>query len=377
MNAWKKLLLCGAAAGLSSCAALNTENSHQQAQQRWSGVRSRVKYQVAAESFATGQLDEASKQLAEALALDPAMADGHILRTRILLERGEIAAAQEALNAAVRSGANSPETDYLAGIIAQRYGRLDEALSAYRRASNRDPGNAHYVVTVAETLVALDRPAEALGLIRRRWTDFEQSATLRATAGQLYLMLGQYEQAADVYREAVRISPDDVTLQYQLGCALVLADRDAEAVAVLEPVTRKPGETPGYILVALGRAYVGIGRTDQARSTLRQATEASPTSASAWTWLARAAVSCNDLLTARQAAGKAVEIERESADPAILLGYVCLRQRDPEAAIRALEDALRRRPDDPLAQHLLDQARALLKPPAEVRPTLLPEVNSP
>ena len=62
----------------------------------------------------------------------------------------------------VSRGADNPEVDYLAGVITQRYGRLREALAAYRKAADRNPRDAHYLAAVAETLVALDSTQEAL-----------------------------------------------------------------------------------------------------------------------------------------------------------------------------------------------------------------------
>src|SRR5690606_31314755 len=79
-----------------SCSEIHTDQrtSKQQAQERWNNVRGKIKHQIAAENFARGELDEAQKQLSEALSLDPTLPDAYVLQTRILLERGEIAAAQ-------------------------------------------------------------------------------------------------------------------------------------------------------------------------------------------------------------------------------------------------------------------------------------------
>ena len=354
-----------------SCSELGVDHktAQRQAEQRWSNVRGKIKLQIATESFSHGELDQAQKQLDEALALDPTIPEAYVLHARILLERGEIGSAQEALNNAISRGANDAESDYLAGVIAQRYGRLSEALAAYRRAADRNPHDAHYVVAVAETLVELDSTQEALELIERRWTDFEHNATLRATAGQIYMLTGRYERAADVYREAVRISPDDQTLQCQFGVALAMAEKHAEAVSVLAPVAKKDKDLPSYALVALGRAYLGSGQAAEAKTTLRRATQVSPNSLSAWSWLARAALAGNDLVTAREAAAKASECGGGAPEPLILLGYVCLRQGHHAAAIRALETALQKQPNDPLALYLLAEARRAGEEAAKIRGT--------
>lgn len=369
--AGRALLLLTLAGGIAcaSCSELQTEQktARQQAKQQWNDVRGKIKYQIAAESFSRGQLDVAQQQLDEVLAIAPNLPEAGVLQARILLERGEVASARTALQSAIMNGANGPESDYLTGVIAQRYGQFDDALLAYRRAAERDPRNAHYVAAVAETLVALDAPAEALALIESRWTDFEHNATLRGTAGQIYLLLGQYEKAADAYRDAVRIAPEDKTFKAQLGLALSLAGRNTETIAVLEPLCAegaRSGETPGYLLTALGRAYLETDRCDEAKSTLRTATQVSPESLSAWSWLARAALTCGDLGTAYEAALKAAELGKGAPEPLILLGYICIRQGNGPAAVRALEEALEKQPGDAMTLYLLSQARRTKAPKA-------------
>jgi Flp pilus assembly protein TadD len=181
------------------------------------------------------------------------------------------------------------------------------------------------------------------------------------------MLTGRYDRAADVYRDAVRISPDDVTLQCQLGLALALADKNVEAVTVLAPVARKEKDLPGYVLVALGRAHLGAGQATEAKAALRRAAATSPNSLSAWSWLARAALTGNDLVTAREAAARATEVGAGAPEPFILLGYVCLRQGHKAAAVRALETALQKQPDDSLTLYLLDQARRAGETPVKTR----------
>jgi len=218
-STWMVMTAVGAL-GLASCAELTPPNSRQEAQSRWNEVRSRLKCQLAAECLAKGQVDEARGHVIEAMVLDPQSPRACLLMTRVLLERGETASAVEMLRAAIERGGETAQTHYLNGLIAQGYARPAEALAWYQRASELEPTSAHYVAAVAETLVALDRVADALAVVRERWTDFEQNATLRAIAGGLYAILGQYEAAADAYREAVLIAPDDPVLQVQLGLAL-------------------------------------------------------------------------------------------------------------------------------------------------------------
>ncbi len=337
------------------CAVLFPKNPHKEAQGRWNEVRGRIKLQLAQDQFNAGRVRESEVQLKEAIGLDPTSAPAHILAAKLNLEKGELVAARESLDAAVRYGGVTPEISYLSGIIAQRYGDLDAALAYYREAAERAPQSAAYVVAQAETLTALGRLSEALDLIRARRTDFERNATLRALAGDIHTILGQYEAASDAYREAVLLAPDDPVFRLELGVALARARRDEEAIKVLAPVLAQKRDAPWSARLALGRAYLARDNPSEAREVFRNATRAFPGEAQPWSWLARAALASGDLITARQASEKATSLSPQDAAAWLTLGYVSQRQKDYPCARRALETSLRLEPGDPLAHCLLGQ----------------------
>ena len=330
-----------------------------QFQQDWGQVRGKLKYQLAVESFEAGQLDTAYRNLRESLALNSKSSDSHILLARILLERGEIAGAAKALEDAVAAGGDGAEIYYLKGVIAQRYQSLDVALSWYRQAAECDSMNAHYVAAIAETLVAMNRLSEALDLIRQRWTDFEQNATLRSLAGEIHLMLGQYEEAANAYREAARIAPDDTLVHLQLAAALTQAGKYEEGRAVLNTVitnTKGVGaEIPASGWMNLGRCCMALNDFQGARDALKKATTLAPKSVRGWMWYAEASIAVNDLLTARQAAARAADLEPHNSTCQLLLAFVCWRQNDLNTAGLLIDHILRDSPNDPLALALRER----------------------
>jgi len=337
------------------CAVLFPKNPHKEAQGRWDRVRGRIKLQLAQDQFNAGRVRESELQLKDAIGLDPTSAPAHILAAKLNLEKGELVAAKESLDAAVQYGGVTPEISYLSGVISQRYGDLDAALAYYREAAERAPHCAAYVVAQAETLTALGRLNEALDLIRARRTDFERNATLRALAGDIHTILGQYEAASDAYREAVLLAPDDPVFRLELGVALARARRDEEAIKVLAPVLSQKRDAPWSVRLALGRAYLARDNPSEAREVFRDATRAFPGDAEPWSWLARAAMASGDLITARHASEKATSLSPRDAAAWLTLGYVSQRQKDYACARRALETSLRLEPGDPLAHCLLGQ----------------------
>src|SRR5690606_37373782 len=155
-------------------------------------------------------------------------------------------------------------------------------------------------------------------LVRERLTDFEQNATLRALAGGIYMMLDRYEEAADAYRDAARIAPDDNVRQQQLGTALVLAGRYEEANVVLAP-RAEAKEVSASTLVALGESRLGVHKASEAKVVLQRAVDGDSRSARAWGLLAQAALEANDPLTARRAATRAAQLAPDSREYRLLL----------------------------------------------------------
>ena len=322
--AWMPMLVVGMLS-LCSCAQWNglmemtTPDSKKQATDRWRQVRSQLKLRLASDQFKVGHIEEAKKFVSEAIQLDPTGQPAYVLMTKIQLEQGETAQAVETLELAMTYGEESAETNYLQGVLAERYGRFDEALTSYQRAFDLDPLNAHYLAATAETLVALDRAAEALTLVRSRWTDFEQNATLRALAGGVYTLLGRHEDAANAYAQACRISPDDHTMRRQLANALFQAERYEEAAREYETLAASDNVSAG-VLVGLGRCYLELNRPNDAKHILQQAVDKDPARAQAWHWLARTALMIDDLLTARRAITQAQQLEPSETEHALLMG---------------------------------------------------------
>jgi tetratricopeptide (TPR) repeat protein len=355
------VMACVACSGCSSFSkVLTPPNEKNAAKERWSSVRSKLKLELAGESFTGGQMEEAQKNLDEALSLRPDSGDAYILQAKILLEKGQTAAASEALEEALRHGADTPDTDYLSGVVSQRYEKLDDALAWYRRASRRDPMSAPYVVAVAETLVSLGRPTEAMELVTSRLTDFEQNATLRALAGGIYMMLGRFEEATTSYREASRISPDDSRLKMQLGLALTFAKNYQEAETVLASVGGHDAPDPS-VLAALGRCRLALGDGDGAKEVLRKVVDAEPNRARSWVLLARASVESKDLLTARRAATQAVQLQPANREYRLMLGSICWEQKDYPATVSTLEEVLKGGDDDLALYMLADCYRGMGK----------------
>ncbi len=94
---------------------------------------------VAAPGRAGEALSRAQTELAESLRSVPESASQQATLAWLLTQRGEAAAAEEAVRAALALDARFARPHVIRGVLAARAGRFDDALASWRRARELDP----------------------------------------------------------------------------------------------------------------------------------------------------------------------------------------------------------------------------------------------
>lgn len=109
----------------------------------------------------------------------------------------------------------------------------------------------------------------------------------RSRAATQAMKEGRFEEAVRIYRELLRPLPDDPGLLMNLGMALAMAGREAEAIAPLERATTlQPAQIPAQLF--LGTSYLALGAPDKAIRPLQRVTAAQPANVEYRRLLARA-----------------------------------------------------------------------------------------
>lgn len=337
---------------------LHTANDPKaQAKKRWEAVRGSVKLQLAEEHLKSGRLDDAQRAIEEAMAMCPNDPKAYVLTTRLRLEQGQLAEAREAIAVAAELNNTDPEIPYFAGLVAQRYGDLESAYEHYSAACAAAPNVADYVLARAETLVNLDRPAEALEVLQSRLNDFDRNVPMRMLAARICRILGLRGPAIAYTREAVRIGEDDPRLAAELGLTLVWAGRYRDAIDVLTPVIDRPRKAPAgesdpkdaesddtpspSVRRALARAYVETGQGTKAIDVLKPVLAANSDDLIAWTLCARASLLMGDLDLSNEALQKAQGKGPATPEMHVLSAYTALRRGDFARARNEAELALK------------------------------------
>jgi superkiller protein 3 len=163
--------------------------------------------------------------------------------TAALLEQGRRAffgesepeGALRLLQQARERAPRHPDVLYNLGLVLHFVGRLEEAEAAFRGALAADPKNPRYHAWIGTILLARGP--------------------------------GELEEAIAALKRSVELGPDYAYGHYQLGRALLLQNRPAEAASLLErAVARNPRYREAHY--SLSQAYLRLGKRDAAREAL-------------------------------------------------------------------------------------------------------------
>ncbi len=351
------ILIIGICVLLSGC---NTgppqKEARQIAEKRFSHQKAKIKYLLAFEQFENGQTDKARDSVSEAIGLYPDDPAYFLLLAKVYLEKGKLSKAREILYRMADSESPTAEYSYLSGLVAERYGRLDQALDFYREAHELAPRKTECLMAYGETLISLDHPQEVLYLIEDHIQNTDNHARLWILEGEALNMLGRYEEAALAYRRALVEFQDDRSLLESYAMALFRAQRYANALIPLEKLhTELKDETPLHALEALARSCLETEAHARAATYLWEVTRRDPTDVEAWRMLTQCSLAVNNLSDAKLAAERTVALSPDEPGVHTILGFVLVQLRDWVEARRVLAAAYQADPDDVVALCLLGQ----------------------
>ena len=322
------------------CQEAKPKDAKQQVSEKWHAARAGVQYSLAKQSYESGDVETARKNIDQSLALNPKFAAAHILSAKLYIEKGQLDRAEAALTEAAKLEPKNPEPDYCLGVVHQRWKNSAKALEFYTAAAEKAPTEPAFILAKAETLVSLDKSADAVALLESKVTFFESSAAVRDLLGQLYQQQGKFSDAATLFRQASMLNPDDLSLRERLSMALFYAKQYQDASDRLAKLTQtEPYNRRGDLMAALGVCYAQLNRPRDARTAYESAARYTPAVPAVWLGLARAALKLDDVTRADLALRRATVIAPDSPQAHLLTGYLRLRQDRPADALSSFAKA--------------------------------------
>jgi tetratricopeptide (TPR) repeat protein len=204
-------------------------------------------------------------------------------------------------------------------------GSFEEAAQAFDRFLATRPGDLRGLLMKASFLKRAGFEEESTKVLRTAVDLHPEAQGLRRTLGRSLLQAGHPAAAADALQEAARQDSNDLDTMADEGVALLLAGRTREAIDVLrETLGRDPERADA--LNNLGIAYLSMGNRKSAATNLKRAAK-----------------------------------QFESPRILLNLGKTLEGTKNRAEAVRAYEQALRLRPEDPEALAGRDRLARLTK----------------
>ena len=193
----------------------------------------------------------------------------------LLIEKGAIPAAIEALERARELAPRVPLCRNNLGVAYERAGRLDESRKEFEAALALAPALAapHYNVY---------RLARSTGDEESAWSELRAAVKLaphnpsyRIELGRLLEERGEFPRAEEMFREAVALSEDDWGASLAYGGFLARRRRFSEAVAAYRNAEELRPDSAGA-LRGLGRCYWALDDREQALEVMERLVELQP-----------------------------------------------------------------------------------------------------
>ena len=169
--------------------------------------------------------------------------------------------AERHLREALAGGAGYPDVHYTIGLIEHHRGNYRQAVEHFGRAVSIHPDYTEALLSQSITLNDMGRYDEAreayeraARILSRQGAPPERTmlrgriANLHKELGELYLALGQHEEAISEYRKALSVAPGYPDLRVRLVTALREAGQAEEALAEVDAfLLEAPGNAPALI----------------------------------------------------------------------------------------------------------------------------------
>ncbi|MEO8175899.1 MAG: TIR domain-containing protein [Sphingomicrobium sp.] len=196
--------------------------------------------------FWHGQDEDALPAAERAIALDPKLPEGHCVKARYLEEEGRTEEAERQMMIALEQAPESWEANREVACFLYRQGRIREGIPFFEKAAalmDSDTSSAAMLTSSYKAVGDHEKLREVATLCVKRAEraiaqDGHSAVELAWGSGAL-ADLGEVDRARDWVRRALLIDPENLSMRYNLVCALAMDLNDSEsAIATLGPYFR-------------------------------------------------------------------------------------------------------------------------------------------
>ena len=217
----------------------------------------------AATLVALGQIETALKEVVVVQGQSPGHPYAAYLKARILKRLGRSAEAKVALNGAGAALENldsellkkHPPSLFLAGALLLEQGYYEQAYTYLLQLHQIRPDHLQGLLLLARTTMLRGYLRNAAALVEPLRKSGSQNLEVLSLLGEIYLRLGEFEQAERFYASALEIATDSPALHRRLADIYMASTRaDAAVGELIQSFLLDPNDL-GTVLLLVGMLY--------------------------------------------------------------------------------------------------------------------------
>ncbi len=268
-----------------------------------------------------------------------ALAQSHL--GNILLQRGDLAGARQALERSLQIYPEFSDGHNSLGAVLERQGEIDAALLAYQTAIDLSPDYRPPHLSLGFLYIRKGMTSDALGEFRRvaQLGAFRVDEFNRLAKG--FFLVGSLGEARQSLEKASYYTPDSFVLRNNLGLIYLRQGRWEDAQRELEVAARLMPNSP-EVQMNLGRVFAARGLLAQAEAALKASLKIQPVNPNALNFLGLVLADQGRLADAEKVLEAAIRLRPEGPDGHYNLGVVLEKQGRLLDAQREFEAAGRR-----------------------------------
>ena len=223
---------------------------------------------------------KAEDQFKTAQSIEPDSEEVVLNLARLYAESGDIARSIQVIEA-VPVNERSPKMEVALGAAYDQLKKPKDAIAAYQRAADLDPGDAHTLDALGQALLADNQLDEALKQFKLLAESDPENTEALVHIAEIQRRQGHYEDALATIRKARKQDPSSLEAGYNEALLLDVLGRFDEAAQTYEKMvdltshangayTNEEKTNRGFFLERLGQVYHEENKTDQAIATYQK-----------------------------------------------------------------------------------------------------------
>lgn len=298
-----------------------------------------------------GKLEEAAAEYRALLKLKPDYAEAHANLGVVLARLGKYDEAVASYESALKLAPQLTPILLNLGIAHYRAGQFAKAIEIFERFLQEKPDVAQARQLYGLSLAAMGKDEEAIKQLEPTLDAAPPDVAVLYNLGMAYLRLGKAGFRATLERLAA-FPAGRPALHLLQGQAFLRDQEFEQALEELQAAAKLNSDLP-RLYFALGLAHLKLTHYKDAAAAFTTEIPRSPQDFATRYFLAEALEADSQFAQARMHLDAALKLDPQASEANALLGKLLFRQGKPAEAVKPLEAAIAKTPNDPERRYLL------------------------